>query len=375
MTIMAPQTLYRALVTGAAASLLISHAATAEILIGQSAGFTGGQASYSKDVRDGIQAYFAAVNRAGGVEGQQIKLLAEDDQGKKDLVVANTKKLIEQDHVFALIGYTSGAGTEAALPIAEAARVPMLSPASGNMGIRAQHYRHLFHTRAGYGDEMRYIVDTTAQLGLSRYALVYLQDAAVNRPAMEAALTANNLKPVAAMGIDRNAKDFGPVVDKLLAAKPDAVLFITNGPPLAAIVRGMKKRGYPGEFISSSFAGTRVIEDLKDDAIGLKVVQVLPSPKKSHPKIVREFREHLRQLDANATPNYTNFEGYVAARVLVEGLRRTGKGPTRERFVAALETFRQVDLGGYEISFSPINHNGSRFIEIGVVNLAKNLVF
>ncbi len=375
MTIMAPQTLYRALVTGAAASLLISHAATAEILIGQSAGFTGGQASYSKDVRDGIQAYFAAVNRAGGVEGQQLKLVAEDDQGKKDLVVANTKKLIEKDNVFALIGYTSGAGTEAALPIAEATRVPMLSPASGNMGIRAQHYRTLFHTRAGYGDEMRYIVDTTAQLGLSRYALVYLQDAAVNRPAMEAALTANNLKPVAALGIDRNAKDFGPVVDKLLAAKPDAVLFITNGPPLAAIVRGMKKAGYTGEFISSSFAGTRVIEDLKDDAIGLKVVQVLPSPKKAHPKIVREFREHLRQLDANATPNYTSLEGYVAARALVEGLRRTGKGPTRERFVAALETFRQVDLGGYEISFSPINHNGSRFIEIGVVNLAKNLVF
>jgi ABC-type branched-subunit amino acid transport system substrate-binding protein len=68
-------------------------------------------------------------------------------------------------------------------------------------------------------------------------------------------------------------------------------------------------------------------------------------------------------------------EGYVAARVVVEGPRRTGKAPTRERFVAALETFRQVDMGGYEVSFSPINHNSSRFIEIGVVNLAKALVF
>jgi branched-chain amino acid transport system substrate-binding protein len=61
--------------------------------------------------------------------------------------------------------------------------------------------------------------------------------------------------------------------------------------------------------------------------------------------------------------------------VLVEGLRRAGKSPTRERFVAALETFRLVDLGGYEVSFSPINHNGSRFVEIGVINLAKALVF
>ena len=369
------QTISRALVSFVCASTLFSHCATAEILVGQSAGFTGGQASYSKDVRDGILACFAAVNRAGGIEGQQLKLLAEDDEGKRDQVVANTKKLIEKDNVFALIGYTSGAGTEAALPVAEAARVPMLSPASGNMGIRARHHRYLFHTRAGYADEMRYIVDTTAAIGLSRYALVYLFDAAVNLPAMEGALKANNLTSVASVGIDRNAKDFGQVVDNLLAAKPDAVLFITNGPPLAEIVRGMKKSGYVGEFISSSFAGTKMIEDLKDDAIGLKVVQVLPSPKKNYVRLIKEYREHLRQADANATPNYTSLEGYVAARVLAEGLRRTGKNPTRERFVAVLETFRRVDLGGYEISFSPINHNGSRFVEIGVVNLAKNLAF
>jgi len=368
-------TICRAIVALAGATLVISQSATAQILIGQSAGLTGGQADYSKDVRDGLLAYFEAVNRAGGIDGQPLKLITEDDQGKRDLVVANTKKLIEKDNVFALIGYTSGAGTEAALPIAEEARVPMLSPASGNMGIRAQHHRFLFHTRAGYDAEMKYIVDTTAQLGMSRYALVYLQDAAVNRPAMEAALAANNLKAVEALGIDRNAKDFGPVVEKLLAAKPDAVLFITNGPPLVEIVRGMKKRGYTGEFISSSFSGVKVVEDLKDDAIGIKFVQVLPTPKRSYPRIVKEFRGHLQQLDAKATPNYTNLEGYVAARVLVEGLRRAGKAPTRERFVAALETFRQVDLGGYDVSFSPINHNGSRFIEIGVVNLAKALVF
>src|SRR5499426_4626031 len=358
-----------------AAATFISQSAIAQILVGQSAGFTGGQASYSKDVRDGILACCAAVNRAGGIEGQQLKLLAEDDEGKRDQVVANTKKLIEKDNVFALIGYTSGAGTEAALPVAEAARVPMLSPASGNMGIRARHHRYLFHTRAGYDAEMRYIVDTTAQLGFTRYALVYLQDAAVNRPAMEAALAANNLKAVEALGLDRNAKDFGPVVEKLLAAKPDAVLFITNGPPLVEIVRGMKKRGYTGEFISSSFSGVKVLDDLKDDAIGLKLVQVLPTPRRSFPRVVKEFREHLQQLNAKATPNYTNLEGYVSARVLVEGLRRAGKNPTRERFVAALETFRQVDLGGYEVSFSPINHHGSRFIEIGVINLARALVF
>src|SRR5215813_4057410 len=92
-----------------AAFAAFGGSAEAEILIGQSAGFTGGQAGYSKDVRNGLEAYFGAVNRAGGIGGQAIKLVAEDDKGSKDQVVANTKKLVESNKVLALIGYTSGA--------------------------------------------------------------------------------------------------------------------------------------------------------------------------------------------------------------------------------------------------------------------------
>jgi branched-chain amino acid transport system substrate-binding protein len=141
-------------------------AAAAQILIGQSAGMTGGQAEYSKDVRTGLLAYFEAANRAGGVHGQQIKLITEDDKGSRDQVVANTKKLIEKDKVFALVGYTSGAGVEATLKLIDEAKVPMLSPATGNAGIRQETHRYLFHTRAGYADEMRRVVDTLATVGV-----------------------------------------------------------------------------------------------------------------------------------------------------------------------------------------------------------------
>jgi ABC-type branched-subunit amino acid transport system substrate-binding protein len=122
--------------------------ALAPILIGQSAGFTGGQAEYSKDIKSGIEAYFATINNAGGVNGRQLKLVSEDDKGKKENVLTNTKKLIEIDNVFALIGYTSGAGVEATLSYLESAKVPMLSTSNGNMGIRATFHRNLFHTRA-----------------------------------------------------------------------------------------------------------------------------------------------------------------------------------------------------------------------------------
>jgi ABC-type branched-subunit amino acid transport system substrate-binding protein len=352
-----------------------AQAAGAQILIGQSAGLSGGQAQYSKDVQAGILACFEAVNRAGGVLGQPLKLVAEDDKGSRAQVLANTKKLIEKDKVFALIGYTSGAGVEGALPSLQEMRVPMLSPATGNAAIRLEFHKYLFHSRAGYADEMRRMIDTLAVIGMDRIALVYLSDTTVNRKAMEDALAANNLKAVAAVGLDRNAKDFTPEITALLAANPQAVLFITNDRPVVEIVRGMKRKNYTGEFATSSFAGISFINELKDDAVGVKVIQVLPSPNKTSMRIVREFREDLRQFDANAKPNYTNFEGYIAARVLVEGLRRAGKSPSREKFVAALESMSGLDFGGYHVSYSPKSHAGSHFVDIGIFTSRNQLVF
>jgi ABC-type branched-subunit amino acid transport system substrate-binding protein len=351
------------------------QSAVAEIRIGQSAGLTGGQAEYSKDVRTGILAYFEAVNRAGGIHGQPLKLIAEDDKGARAQVLANTKKLIEQEKVFALIGYTSGAGVEGVLPMIDEMRVPMLSPATGNAAIRLSTHKYLFHTRAGYADEMRRMVDTLAAIGLKRIALVYLSDTTVNLKVMEDALGANNLKAVIKVGLDRNSKEFGKEIGALLVAEPQAVLFITNDRPVVEIVRGMRRKGYTGEFATSSFSGTSFVNDLKDDAVGVKVIQVLPSPQKTSLKLVREFQEHLKLVDANMKPNYTNFEGYVAARVLAEGLRRAGKNPTRERFVAALEGLREHDLGGYFISYTADSHGGSRYVDIGVFTPRKVLVF
>jgi len=357
------------------ALVTLAPALGAEILIGQSAGFSGGQAQYSKDVSTGILAYFEAVNRAGGVIGQPLKLVAEDDKGSRAQVLENTKKLVEKDKVFALIGYTSGAGVEGALPFIQEARVPMLSPVTGNAAIRLEFHRYLFHSRAGYADEMRSMVNTLAAIGMQRIALVYLSDTTVNRKAMEDALTANKLKAVAAVGLDRNSKDFSAEINTLLAANPQAVLFITNDRPIVEIVRGMRRKNYSGEFATSSFAGTSFFNELKDDAVGVKVIQVLPSPNKTSLRIVREFREHLRLVDASMQPNYTNFEGYISARVLVEGLRRTGKNPSRERFVAALESISELDLGGYYIEYSPKSHGGSRFVDIGIFTPRKQLVF
>ncbi len=345
------------------------------ILVGQSAGFTGGQAPYSADARQGIEAAFAAANKAGGIGGRPVKLVTMDDQGKKDNVLANTKALIETEKVSALIGYTSGAGVEASLAYLDTKNVPMLSPLTGNMGIRAAQHRNLFHTRAGYDDEMKKVVSHLALTGTKRFAIAYLDDVGPANPqAMHGALELAKLKAVAAVPMNRNASDFGPQVDELMKSNPDAVLFISNGTPIVKVVQGMRAKGYGGHFATSSFSGLKVIEDLKEKGVGLIMSQVLPPPNRVHLRIIKEYTDDLQAFAPSAKPNYTSLEGYIAARVLLEGLRRGGAaGP--EKLTAALEDMRRVDFGGYEISFSPKSHDGSRFVDTGVVGNSGVLRF
>jgi branched-chain amino acid transport system substrate-binding protein len=346
------------------------------ILIGQSAGFSGGQAEYSADVRLGIEASFAAANRAGGIGGRRVELVTADDGGKRDAVLANTRKLVETDKVLALIGYTSGAGTEVSLDYIRSARVPTLSPATGNMGIRTPFHPYLFHTRAGYADEMAKTVGHVAQLGFSRVALAYLDDVGPANPqSMRDALTANKLQPVALVGLNRNGDDFTPQIETLMAAKADLVVFISNAKPMVKIISGMRERKYFGQFATSSFSGPRAIADLKQHAPGLIVIQVLPQPRQSRLVLHRQFHLDLAQLDPKAVPNYTSLEGYVAARTLLEGLRRAGPAPSRERLAATLSGLGEFDLGGYRVRFDRNNHLGSQFVDLGVVNDRGELRF
>jgi branched-chain amino acid transport system substrate-binding protein len=348
----------------------------APLLIGQSAGFSGGQAAYSADVKQGIEAYFTSANKAGGVHGQPLKLLAEDDQGKKDNVLANVKKLVETDKVLALIGFTSGAGVEGSLKYLDASNVPMLSPVTGNMGIRAEFHRNLFHTRAGYDDEMKKVISHLATMGLKRFAIAYLDDVGpANAQAMHGALDVAKLKAVAAVPMNRNATDFAPQIDALLKSAPEAVVFISNGPPLVKVVQGMRAKGYAGQFATSSFSGLKVIDDLKEQGSGLIMSQVLPPPSRTNLRLIKEYQDDLLAFAPGAKPNYTSLEGYLAARVLVEGLRRAGPSPTPEKLVNALENMRRVDLGGYEISYSNKSHDGSRFVDTGVISRSGALRF
>jgi ABC-type branched-subunit amino acid transport system substrate-binding protein len=122
-----------------AAALFVAPGAQAQpigvsadaIRIGQSAPLTGANAELGNDIRNGAMAYFRKVNEAGGVHGRRLELVTLDDANQVPRAEANTRKLVEEDGVFALFGYASATLSRPALPFVEKHKLPFLSPFTG----------------------------------------------------------------------------------------------------------------------------------------------------------------------------------------------------------------------------------------------------
>jgi ABC-type branched-subunit amino acid transport system substrate-binding protein len=136
----------------------------------------------------------------------------------------------------------------------------------------------------------------------------------------------------------------------------------------AAFIRAARKAGYGGTFYNVSFVGTQALADeLGREALGVVVSQVMPFPFGTTLPIVREFLAAVARAGGDAHANYSSMEGYLAARVLVEGLRRAGRNPGRDTLVSALETIQRWDLGGFTVDFGPRDHAGSHFVELSML--------
>lgn len=335
------------------------------VKFGQSASLSGGQSAYGKDVQDGIAAAFAAANKVEGSKGLRFELVTLDDGGDKERCKQNVKTLVDQG-VSAVVGLTSGAAAEAALPVFEEAQVAMLGTASGNMGIRAAKLTTAFHVRAGYDEEYRRMVQYVKDYGFTRVGYVYLKDTTqANQLAMTAALEAVGVKPTVTVALDRNAKGFEAEARQLLDGKLDCVLFTTNAGPINQIVDLMHAARYPGLYFSSSFAGQVLIDDMAKKGISVIMTQVVPRPHQIALPVVKQYHADLAAVNG-ARVGYTSFEGYIAGLVAVEAARAAARngGTNKARLKEALAGLR-TDLGGYKINFTGSStRTASRFVEV-----------
>ncbi|MGE0331549.1 MAG: ABC transporter substrate-binding protein [Ramlibacter sp.] len=339
------------------------------IVLGQSAPFTGPAAQLGIQFNLGAKLYFNQLNAQGGVNRRTVELVNLDDGYEPDRCAENTRKLIADD-VFALFGYIGTPTSVAALPLATKDKVPFFAPFTGAMALRQPFNRYAFHVRASYNDETGLIVKQLTSLGLKKIAVFYQNDAygKAGLDGVTLALGALNMKPVAQATVERNSVDVAAAVKSLVAAGPDAIVQISAYKSCAAFIRAAHKAGYGGTFYNVSFVGTQALADeLGKDGAGVVVSQVMPSPYNAARPITREFVDAVKKAGGDYQANFSSMEGYIAAKVFAEGLRRAGAKLTRDTLIAGLEGMGSQSLGGFAVSFSPTDHVASRFVELSML--------
>jgi branched-chain amino acid transport system substrate-binding protein len=341
------------------------------IVIGQSAALSGPAEALGKEMKLGAETYFKVVNDAGGVNGRKIKLISLDDGYEPDRAKANTKKLIEEEKVLALFGYVGTPTSNAALPLFTEAKVPFIGAFTGAQSLREPFNRYIFNIRASYFDETERIVENLVAQGVKNIAVFYQNDAygKAGLAGMERAMKKRNLPIMALATVERNTVNVGDAVKIMVKADATAIVMISAYKSCAAFIREMQTKGKFPLFWNVSFVGSKALADeLGEASRGTQISQVVPFPWATEYKVVSEYQ---KLIGGEANYSFTSLEGYIAAKILVTGLRKAGKNLSRESLVDALANSDVIDLGGFKVDFSPDNHNGSRFVDLTIISKGK----
>lgn len=335
------------------------------IVLGQSAPFSGAAEQLGLQFFLGAQLYFEELNAKGGVNGRRIEIKRLDDGYEPERCAANTRQLLA-DNVFALFGYIGTATSLAALPLATEARVPFFAPFTGAQALREPFNRYAVHVRASYFDETAAIVRQTTSVGIKRIAVFYQNDA-YGKTGLEGvtrALKGLSLEPVGTGTVERNTTDVAQAVKDIMVQRPEAIVQVGAYKACASFIRQARRQGFGGTFYNVSFVGTQaLVEELGAEARGVVVSQVMPFPYSPATTLSGEYLGALKDR-RGVSPNYSGMEGFVAAKVFAEAVRRSGRALTREAFLTAIEGMQNVNLGGFPVDFGPGKRMGSRFVEL-----------
>lgn len=370
--------LFRAIVLISA--MVVSSASMAagneKIVIGTSLPLSGVVSLQGHAKLDGYNAYFARVNRDGGINGRQIDLQVMDDAYAGDRVTANVKAIGSNPDSIAILGLLGAPTVAIAMPLVTAMRLPAVGLTTGTAALRTPYNRYVFPIRAGFGDEARYIVQQLSTLNLKRVVIVQ-QDTTLGKAVAEvfsATIAKNGLQQVALIVIDATGKNAADVAAKVQQADPNAVFYAGLVASAIPLIKALRHANISASIFSmSSVDAISLGKALGPEARGVGITQIVPIPHGVGSPIVREYLAALKEA-GETNPHFYGLEAFIEAKVLVEALKRAGKNPTRESLVRALESLQDYDVGGLSVTYDSQIHRGSQFVELTVMNASGGLL-
>lgn len=368
---------------------MLNATAQESIPVGMTTALSGPAKFLGQSMERGIKAYFAGLNASGGVNGRRIELVVLDDSYHPDTAERNMRELIDSHHVLAVIGNVGTPTAKRIVPLANRHRVLLFGAFSGAQLLRnAPPDRYVINFRASYEQEMKASVDAILAAGIPPNQIAFFtQDDSFGDACYQGAVKA--LKQQGYQDTDllphvrykRNTLNVERALAELLDGplKPRAILVVGTYKPSAKFIR-LARQALPGTlFFNTSFvSATALYEEVGEIGHDIYVTQVVP-PFSSELPVARDYRAAMAKHYPDASLDFVSFEGYLAARVFVEGLRRAGPGPvSRESLIDGLESLKDIDIGmGEPVSYSPVRHQASdkvwltRLLGQGIVAVQK----
>lgn len=340
------------------------------IVFGQAAPLDGPAAALGTGMRDGILAAFNEANKAGGVHGRKLELIARDDGYEPTRSASVTRQLITEDNVFALIGPVGTPTSQAAQPIAAEAGVPFIGPFTGAEFLRDAKLANVINLRASYFQETEEMVERlTRDLGASRIAILF-QDDAFGRAGLagvQRALTKRNMALVAEGTYERNTVAVRGAALAIQRGRPDAVIMVGAYKPCAEFIKTARQLRLNATFVNISFVGSDALaQELGAAGAGVVVTQVVPFPGDESLPMVKRYRAALAAAVPNATPGFVSLEGYAVGRLAIAALTKAPNPPTRDALLNTIRT-NSFDIDGMPLSFSAEKNQGSDKVWLTVI--------
>lgn len=363
--------LQKALLVGLALAALgpasLSAGPNDPLIIGQTYVGSGPLAVLSTEPVQGIRAMFDAVNAHGGVLGRRIELRQADDGFDGERAAENVRNFSQSGVVAAImpIGQSSSVG---ALMAANENKLPLVAPYSGAEAV-VKFSEYGFPLRIGYEEEYERIVTHLFTLGVNRIVFAY-NDTPGARAAMETTRRSIELRGHKLLGSVVLKQDGSDALEKareLSRFKAQAVVLSLANSAAAPFIQGYRATGGAASFYSFSFLdGPSLYKAIGSDAADVVVSQVVPYPWGRSLPIIAEYQSAMQKAGAKNL-SYGSLEGYIAAKTLVEALKRAGPNPTPIAVKRALESFGALDLGGLQVRYRPGEHVGLMFSELTLI--------
>lgn len=345
-----------------------------DLLLGQSAVLSGPLGQPVHGFNAGAQLAFDDLNSRGGVLGRRIRLISLDDGLRPETAVANHVALLKEHKVFAFFGCVGSATTMAAEPVLRDSGAPSFGGYAVGDAARLRARGAAYFMRATYGREAQALVRQLVTIGVTRIGVAYLANAGGEEVLrlIGAALGQHKLEPAVSAAVALDGANMAEAAGKIGAMQPQAIIMFLGGPLAASLMAQVSQRRNRIGFYAMSIAGSAsAIQQLGDRARGLTLSQVVPYPWSQADPLTLEYR---RLAEANQVPvGYFSFEGFLAARVLVEALRRSGPEPSRARLHATLRNLK-MNIAGLDLDFSLDGNTGSRFVELVQVGEGGRMV-